>query len=253
VVTAFVAATATKVSVYVLVRYYFTVFGGRLELGEVPFDRVLLVLSLIAIFSMSLVALFQQDLKRMFAYSSVAQVGYITLGIALGNAAGLTGALSHLFNHGVTKGAIFLLVGGMALRAGSTRFRDVAGLARRMPLTSFGLVLAGLSLVGIPGTAGFVTKWYLIRASLDHGSWWLAALIVASSLIALGYVWRFVEGAYLQPAAAAGAAPAAAEAPLSMLLPAWVLVAACIYFGFDTSFNLGYAQQAVGGLLPGAR
>ena len=248
-VTAFLAATATKVSVYVLVRFYFTVFGASYVLRELPLGDLLLALSIIAVFTMSLVAVFQTDLKRMFAYSSVAQIGYITLGISLANAPGLTGALAHLVNHGVTKCALFLLAGGIALRAGGTSFACLSGLAKRMPLTSFGIVIAGLSLIGIPGTAGFTTKWYLVLAALDRGYWWLAALIVASSLIAVAYVWRFVEAAYLQPPGPE--APRRGETPLSMLLPAWVMVAACIYFGLETSFNVGFARQAAELLLRG--
>jgi multicomponent Na+:H+ antiporter subunit D len=242
IVTAFLAATATKVSVYVLIRWYFSVFSHHPRLGEMTYE-LLMVLSIAAIVSMSLVALFQDDLKRMLAYSSVAQIGYITLGVSLANPSGLTAATTHLFNHGITKGALFLLVGSLALRCRTTRLSQLSGIASRMPVTAFGVVLAGLSLIGVPGTAGFVTKWYLVRASLERGSWWLAALIVATSLIALGYVWRFVESAYLR--APGPEAPRAGEAPLSMLLPAWLLVAACVYFGLETSFNVGYAGEAV--------
>jgi multicomponent Na+:H+ antiporter subunit D len=251
VVTAFLAATATKVSVYVLVRFYFSVFAGRLAGGGLPEDEVLLGLSVIAIVSMSLVALFQQDLKRMLAYSSVAQIGYITLGISLANPNGVTGALAHLFNHGITKGALFLLAGSVALRVGATGFAGLAGLGTRMPLTSLGLVLAGLSLVGVPGTAGFVSKWYLVLACVEQGQWWLVAVILASSLLAVGYVWRFVESAYLTPSPV----PARRnEAPLSMLVPSWALVLACLYFGLETSFNVGFAAAAVEQLtLPEAR
>ena len=243
VVTAFMAATATKVSIYVLIRFSSSIFGQSPLLGLVHFHELLWGLSLIAIVSMSLVALFQDDLKRMLAYSSVAQVGYILLGVSLASTSGLTAAVSHLFNHGITKGALFLLVGILALRVGSTQLSRLSGLASRMPVTSFGIVLAGLSLIGVPGTAGFITKWYLVRAALERGSWWLAALIVATSLIALGYVWRFVEAAYLQPADPD--LPRSGEAPLSMLVPAWLLVAACIYFGLETSFNVGFVVQAV--------
>jgi multicomponent Na+:H+ antiporter subunit D len=174
------------------------------------------------------------------------------LGVSLASASGLTAAISHLFNHGITKGALFLLVGILTLRVGSTRLSHLSGLASRMPVTSFGIVLAGLSLIGIPGTAGFITKWYLVRASLERGSWWLAALIVATSLIALGYVWRFVEVAYLRPADPD--LPRPGEAPASMLVPAGLAVAACVWFGFETSFNLGFASEAVRFLMPeGAR
>jgi len=196
---------------------------------------------------MSVVAVFQPDLKRMLAYSSVAQVGYITLGIGLANPAGLTGAVAHLFNHGVTKTALFLLAGGIALRNGSTAFASMGGVGRRMPLTALGVTLAGLSLIGIPGTAGFTTKWYLVVGALERGAWWLAVLIVASSLVAVVYVWRFVEVAYFRDAPAG--ADVQGEMPRSMLVPAWVLVIACFYFGVETSFNVGYAQDAAAVLL----
>jgi multicomponent Na+:H+ antiporter subunit D len=251
VVTSFLAATATKVSVYVLLRFFLVVFGNTIVFRLVPAADMLLALSVIAIVAMSLVAVYQSDLKRMFAYSSVAQIGYITLGIGIANREGLTGAIAHLFNHGITKGALFLLAGGIAMRCGATSFAAVAGLGRRMPLTSFGIVLAGLSLIGIPATAGFTTKWYLILGALERGAWWLAALIVASSLIAVAYVWRFVEAAYLQ--APGPEAPREGEMPISMLLPAWLMVAACIYFGLETSFNIGYAQRAAEFLMGGLR
>ena len=183
----------------------------------------------------------------MLAYSSVAQIGYILLGLSLANGSGLTAAVAHLFNHGITKGALFLLVGILALRCGTTRLSDLSGIASRMPLTAFGVVLAGLSLIGVPGTAGFITKWYLVRASLEHGSWWLAVVVVASSLIAVGYVWRFVEAAYL--GAPGPDTPRAGEAPLWMMVPAGLLVVACLYFGIETSFNVGYVTEAVASLM----
>ncbi len=247
VVTAFLAATATKVAVYVLIRFYFTVFAATPLTTAVPVNEVLMALSVIAIVSMSLVALYQEDLKRMLAYSSVAQIGYIMLGVSLSNPSGLTAAVAHLFNHGITKGALFLLVGILALRCGATRLADLSGIASRMPLAAFGVVLAGLSLIGVPGTAGFITKWYLVRASLERGSWWLAAVVVASSLIAVGYVWRFVEAAYLSEPGPK--APRAGEAPLWMTVPAGLLVVACIYFGLETSFNVGYVTEAVSQLM----
>ncbi len=251
VVTAFLSATATKVSVYVLLRFYFTVFGTSLLFVGLPTEEVLLALSIAGIVTASLVAVFQQDLKRMFAYSSVAQIGYMTLGLSLANEAGLTASIVHLLNHGVTKGAIFLLIGGIALRCGAVTFDRLRGIGRRMPLTSFGLVIGGLSLIGIPGTAGFVTKWYLVLAAIERGYWWLVALIVASSLIALLYVWRFVEVAYLSPPDERSVKQG--EAPASMLGFAWVLVIGCIYFGLDTSFSVGGAREAAALLVGGAR
>ncbi|MGQ0544733.1 MAG: monovalent cation/H+ antiporter subunit D family protein, partial [Betaproteobacteria bacterium] len=235
--TAFLAATATKVSVFVLLRFYFTVFDQAALFGELPTREVFVALSVAAMVLASLVAVFEQDVKRLFAYSSVAQIGYITLGIGIDNQASLTGSIVHLLNHGVTKGAIFLLLGGVALRAGTAALRldALAGLGRRMPLTALGLAIAGLSLIGVPGTAGFVTKWYLVIGALERGWWWLVAVIVASSLIAVAYVWRLVEAAYLR--APAASAPRA-EPPAAMLAAGMAMVLLTVYFGLETSVSV---------------
>jgi multicomponent Na+:H+ antiporter subunit D len=235
-----------------LLRFYFSVFDPAPLFERLPTGEVFIALSVAAMIIASLVAVFEQDVKRLFAYSSVAQIGYITLGIGVENQASLTGSIAHLLNHGVIKGALFLLLGGVALRAGaaSLSVAGLAGLGTRMPLTAFGLVIAGLSLIGIPGTAGFITKWYLILGAIDRGLWWLVGAILVSSLIAVAYVWRVVEAAYLRPA---GAGSALGEAPAGMLAAGLAMVALCVYFGFDTSFSVGGAGEAAALLLRGLR
>ncbi len=250
-VASFLAATATKVAVYVLLRFYFSVFGESAVFARLPMQEAMLLLALAGMFVASTIAIFQTDLKRLFAYSSVGQIGYIILGLSFDSASGLTATIVHLFNHGVTKGAIFLLLGGVAMAMGGTSLARIQGLGRRMPLTSFGIVLCGLSLIGVPGTAGFVSKWYLILAALEKGQWWLVFLIVGSSLLAAAYVWRFVEAAYFREPRRDTAG--GATVPWSMALPAAMLVAATVYFGLDTSFTVGSAAQAAAGLLGGPR
>lgn len=246
--TAFLAASATKVAVYLLLRFFFTVFGASFPLADLTIPAIWIVLSLAAIVLASIAAIYESDVKRMLALSSVAQIGYITLGIGLNSETGLTGSIVHLFNHGLMKGALFLLVGGIAYYTGAVSVERIAGLARRMPVTFAGIVIAGLSMVGAPGTVGFVSKWYLVLAAIERGWWWLAAVIVGSSVLALVYLGRLVEAAYFRPAAAG--APER-EMPLSMLVPAWVLVAACIYFGLDTDLTAEVAARAARGLLGG--
>ena len=247
VVSAFLAATATKVSIYVLIRFYYSVFGESLVFEKLPLPQIMLLLSLAAMFAASAVAIFQHDLKRLFAYSSVAQIGYITLGLSFDSVTGLTASIVHLFNHAVTKGALFLLIGGAVAVAGGATLSRLSGLARVMPLTSFGIVLGGLSLIGVPGTAGFISKWYLILAALEKGQWWLAMAIVASSLLAVAYVWRFVEVAYFRAPPADLATRR--EAPFALLVPAWILVGATLYFGIETSVSVGSAANAAAMLL----
>lgn len=111
-----------------------------------------------------------------------------------------------------------------------------------MPWTSVGIVICGLSLIGVPGTAGFISKWYLLLAAVEKEQWWLVFLIVASSLLAVAYVWRFVEAAYFREPREDTIN--AGEAPLSMLLPTSILVIATVYFGLDTSFTVESASHA---------
>lgn len=241
-VTAFLAATATKVAVYVLVRFIFSVFGAEFSFARLPLGNILLVLSLAGIFVASTMAIFQQNVKSLFAYSSIAQIGYMTLGLGVGTPAGLTATLLHLFNHALMKGALFLALGAVLYRLGSVMLRDMAGLGRRMPWTLAAIVIGGLSLIGVPLTAGFISKWYLVTALLERGWWPAAILILLGSLLAVMYVWRIVETAYFK--SPGDNAAAVSEAPLSLLLPVWILVAANIYFGLDTRLTAGVAGLA---------
>jgi len=246
VATAFLAASATKVAIYLILRFFFTVFGASYPLADLTIPAIWIALSVAAIVLASLTAIYEGDVKRMLAFSSVAQIGYITLGIGLNSEAGLTGSIVHLFNHGLMKGALFLLVGGIAYSTGAVTVDRIAGLARRMPLTFAGIAVAGLSMVGVPGTVGFVSKWYLVLAAIERGWWWLAILVVSSSVLALVYMGRLIEAAYFRPASAG---TADREMPLSMLIPAWALVAACVYFGLDTDLTVQVAAQAARSLL----
>ena len=159
----------------------------------------------------------------------------------------MTAGIVHLFNHAVTKGGVFLALGCVVLRVGSCRLDELAGLGRRMPLTMFSFVLGGLSLIGVPLTAGFVSKWYLVQAAIEQNNWLVAVAILVGSLLAAIYVWRVIEAAYLRPAPEN--APEVAEAPWSMLIPTWILIGASIYFGIETSLSVGVASEAARFLL----
>ncbi len=159
---------------------------------------------------------------------------------------GPPGGRVHHFN-GVVGG------GGMSRRAvytetrvHSTEIDDMKGLGRRMPLTAAALVVGGLGLIGVPGTVGFVSKWYLVGGALEQGSYLATSLILLSSLLAAVYVWRVVEVMYFEEAPAG--APSG-EAPAHVLLPTWILMLASVYFGFFTDLSVGVAMQAAYELL----
>ena len=250
-VTTFLSATATKVAIYLLVRFYFSIFGVAIDFRALPVTEIIIALSVAAMFVASFIAVFETNLKRMLAFSSVAQIGYITLGIGLANQAGLTGGLVHVVNHALMKAALFLAAGAIFYRVGTVQLKELVGIGRKMPLTMAAFTIAGFGLVGTPGTSGFVSKWYLALGALDKGWWVLVFLIVGSSLIALVYVGRVLEVVWLREPSAAIAH--ANDPPLSMLLPIILLAAATIYLGFDTEWTAGIAGTAAKALLEGLR
>ncbi len=248
-VTVFLAATATKVAIYVLLRFTFSIFQPAFMFEVNTLEFIILPFAILAMFAASFIAIFQSDFKRMLAYSSIAQIGYMLLGISLLTETGLTATIIYLFNHGITKATLFMGVGILVLRSGGSFYNRIQGMGKTMPWTSGAIVIGGLSLIGVPGTAGFISKWVLVEATIEKGWWPVAVLIVLSSLLAVIYVWRVFETLYLK-------APLAGtdykEAPLSMLIPMWIMALACIYFGFATDVTLTAARAAAQGLLAGS-
>lgn len=243
VATAFIAACSTKVALYVLLRFDFVVFQGSIPGHVSQFSSFILPLAIIACLAASAMAVFERDLKRLLAYSSVAQIGYILLGAGLVSVLGLTAGIVHMFNHALAKGALFLAVACLAAGGRSLTIDGMAGAARRMPLTMAAFVIAGLSLIGVPGTAGFIGKWYLVLASLEFGTVGilLIAPVLLSSVAAVLYVWKVVEAAYF--AEPADDQPSG-EAPAGMLSVLWLVVLLNIWFGLQPMLPLGLASDA---------
>jgi len=245
--SAFLAATATKVAIYVLLRFVFTLFGSEYAFETMPLGSILLVLSIFAILVGSTVAIFQDNIKRMLAWSSVAQIGYMVLGISLATVTGVTAGILHLFNHALMKGGLFLALGGIMYTTGGVRLENFRGLGKTMPWTMAAIVTGGLSLIGIPLTAGFVSKWYLVLAAIEKGWWPVVIVIMIGSLLAVIYIWRLIEAAWFQQADD-NAGPVR-EAPWALLVPTWLLIGASIYFGIDTELTVGVASEAAMSLL----
>jgi len=251
VVTCFIAATSTKVSVYALVRLVFGIISPAFAFDVLPLDTELMTLSLVGIFVASTAAIYQDNVKRLLAYSSVAQIGYMLLGISMATQGGLTGGIVHMFNHALIKGGLFMVVGCFALRLGSVRLSDWSGAGRTMPWTSLAWAIGGLGLIGVPLTAGFISKWLLLTSAIESELWPVAVLMLLSSLLAVVYVWRVVETLFFgEPSEKA---LAATEAPMQMLIPTYILLAATILFGVWTPYSAGLAEQAAIDLLGAAK
>jgi len=239
-VTAFLAATATKVAIYILIRFIFTIFGVEFSFSAVPLQYILLSLGLFGVFFASITAIYQTNIKRLFAYSSIAQISYMIIGLSMNSTTGLMAMLIHLFNHALMKAALFMALGAILYKINSVNIKDFNGLGKQMPWTMAAIVVAGLSLIGIPLTAGFVSKWYLILAALEISWWPVALLVLLGSLLAIIYVWRIIEAAYFKPAASNSIIRN--EAPLQLLIPIWVLILANIYFGIDTRLTVDVSK-----------
>lgn len=200
--TALVAPIGTKVAVYVLIRIYFDLFPDNLDGWSFPLLPILMVAAMIAILWGSIMAIAQADLKRMFAYSSVAQIGYIALGIGLANPFGLIGAVLHVLNHAVMKACLFLFSARIEEDTGARpKVGDLTRhLSQRYPFAAAGFTAAAISMIGLPPLAGFFSKWYLLLGCLE-ANWWIGiAVILASSLLNAAYFFRILERLYLKPA-----------------------------------------------------
>jgi multicomponent Na+:H+ antiporter subunit D len=248
-VTAFLAACATKVSLYILLRFDFFVFQGNLADHAGQFAAYMMPLAILGILVGSAVAMFEKNIKRLLAFSSIAQIGYIILGASFVTVAGLTAGIVHIFNHALAKGALFLAVAMFATVAAGLRLDDLKGIARRMPWTFGAFVIAALSLIGIPGTAGFVSKWQLIGAAMDLGTAGLplVAVILISSLMAVVYIWRIVEVACFAEVVDETSSPP--SAPPLLVAALWLVAAANIYFGLNPDLPLTLSSDAASELL----
>ena len=165
----FIAATATKVSAYALYRFTFSVFGSAFLTDALPvLLDLLLLFSVTAIVLGPLLAIRQGNLKRLLAYSSVGQIGYIVLGLALMQRDGVAGSLLHFWNHAAAKGALFCVAGALVFHTGVAHVDDLRGLARKARWTAVTVTIAGCSMIGVPFTAGFWSKVLLGQGALAH-------------------------------------------------------------------------------------
>ncbi|NMB45668.1 MAG: monovalent cation/H+ antiporter subunit D family protein [Firmicutes bacterium] len=197
--SAILSGLAVKGYLICLMKVLYNVFGVSL-MQEFAIDRILVLLGMIAIIAGSILALAQDELKRRLAFSTVAQVGYIFLGLGLINTKGLTGTLFHLASHAVIKSSLFLAAGAMITTTGKHRISEMAGVGRKMPITMGVFTIGSLGLVGIPLFSGFIGKWYLLFGSLEAGSSLAAAVIIAGSVLCAGYLFPVIRIAYFEPA-----------------------------------------------------
>ncbi len=182
-ISAILSGLLIKVSgVYVIARIFFHILGMTPALSQ-----ILMWLATVSIVVAAFLALGQNDMKRMLAYSSISQVGYVVLGIGLGTPLGVAGGLFHLFNHAIAKSLLFFTSGSVQQATGTRNLDEMGGLAKKMPWTAGTNIVGSLSIAGIPPLGGFWSKLIIVMALIQSGEWILAVIAILASILTLWY------------------------------------------------------------------
>jgi multicomponent Na+:H+ antiporter subunit D len=259
-ISSMMASIHVKVMFYILIRLWFSVFTLKFIEQYIRFDLLVCWVAAVAILVGSIWAIKQSNLKRMLAYSSISQMGYLLLGLGLACFSywGVVGLVAHILNHAVGKGCLFMSAGAFYQKEGLRLIKSCEGLGKRMPYSSAAFSIAAASMIGIPPTAGFASKVFLIFASLEANQYQFAAILLLSGLLNLVYFWRVIDKMYYvkheettkQEGVRRG------EVPITMLGPMLFLASLCLILGVvwlsDIPLNLIdhiLANLRVGGIL----
>jgi len=236
-ISSMMASVHVKVMFYMLIRMVYSVFTLEFIRLYIGLDMLVCWVAAIAILAGSLWAIKQRNLKRMLAYSSISQMGYILLGVGLSPLSpwGLVGAVAHILNHAIAKGCLFMSAGAFAQQEGLRDIRKFEGMGKKAPYASAAFAIASLSIIGIPLTAGFATKVFLILASFDASQYPFVAILLFSGLLNMVYFWRVIDQIYFvrheeETDIEAGRGKGKAL-PLSMIVPMLILASLCIIMG----------------------
>ncbi|MFC1513180.1 monovalent cation/H+ antiporter subunit D family protein [Thermodesulfobacteriota bacterium] len=244
-----VAPLMTKVSVYIMIRVMFSVLGAAYVFTVLPVKELIVWLATVAIVGGSLFALSQKDFKRMLTYLIVAEVGYMVGGAWLATEQGITGAILHIVNDAVMTLCLFLFAAIVVYKTKGHQLSNLQGLFKKMPVTMGAFAVGALSMIGVPPTAGFFSKWYLILGGIDAGQWQFVVALLFSSLVNAVLFFRIFEIAYYEPESdqhGHGDSVAIDEAPLSMLLPLVAVAITIILLGlYSGEIVTTFIQHAV--------
>jgi len=232
-ISAMLSGMLIETGLYGLIRVFFVVFAPNASLLPNGPDMFKYLFAVFAVLTMSvgnIMALLQKDIKRLLAYSSIAQIGYMLIGVASGTAYGLLGSFLHVFNHSMMKGLAFLASGALAERVETRNLDAMRGLGRFMPLTTMALTISLLGLGGVPATAGFVSKFILFGSALAPGVnlWWLTIVGVLNSAFSIAYYLPIIRTLIAKPTEGFSGLK---EAPATMLIPMCIMAILIVAFG----------------------
>lgn len=239
-ISAMLSGVVIKTGIFALIRTTYLFFAPNL----VDFHLAFAVLSVLTMSVGNIMALVQKDIKRLLAYSSIGQIGYILISISLGTEYGLTGGLLHVFNHAVMKGLAFLCAGAIIHVTGSRNIDDLIGVGRKMPITAITFAIALLSLSGVPFLNGFVSKYVIFAAAIEAKAYLLTVIGLLNSGLSAVYYLRLIQLIMIRKPQ--GKTAEVKEASILILVPLVVMAFICILFGVwpDPVYNVAEAASA---------
>ena len=194
--SAIMGPLVTKVMIYVMIRMVLTVFGPVYAFEVLNWDNIIVWLAVIGIVAGSIGALAQKDLRKMLTFLIIAEVGYMVGGVWLADETGMVGSIFHIISDAFMTLCVFLFAGIIYTKTGRRDINAVDGLFKKMPLTMIGFLVGAFSLIGIPPTAGFFSKWYLIQGGINSGNWEYVVALLFSSLVNAVLFFRIIEIAH---------------------------------------------------------
>ena len=242
------AVAVVKVGAFSIVRVLTGVFGTNL-LGGLDLGPVILLLASATILIGSLIALSQDNLKRLLAFSTIAQLSYIILGIGLLSPKGMTGGMVHIAMHAFGKITLFFCAGAIFVATGKKNVSEMKGIGRRMPLTMAAFFVGALSIIGIPPCGGFISKWYLVLGSLEAHRMTVLVVLLFSSLLNAAYFMPVVYKAFFCPPEESMFESGVREAPIFCVLPLVITALITLVLFFFPQPFLDLATMAVNNIL----
>ena len=233
-----IAPLVTKVMIYVMIRLILTIFTPEFSFNILAVSRPIVWLAVIAIVMGALLALKETNLKKMLTYIIVAEVGYMVGGAWLGNRVGMTGAILHIANDALMTLCVFMAAGNIVYKVKGADFEDLQGLFRKMPFTMGAFVVGAMSMIGVPPTCGFFSKWYLISGAIQAGHYGFMAALLFSSLVNVVLFFRIFEICFYEPFSDHHGhdhhPEPMDEAPVTMLVPLFIVAAILVLVGLYT-------------------
>ena len=229
------AVAVVKAGVFCISRVMLSTFGTKI-LNDLGIGIVTAYVVSFTILAASIIALTKDDLKARLAYSTVSQLSYIILGVALLDNTGVLGGIIHIVNHGFSKITLFFCAGAIFVATGKRKISDMAGIGYAMPFTMGAFAIASLSMIGVPPVSGFVTKWYLLNGALEISNIPIVVVLLASSILNAGYFVPITIRAFFQGKKENWTTSGIKEAPLTMVVPLVLTALISVLLGFYPDF-----------------